>query len=93
MHITTTWHGDNFNIDLSSAEGREPFLQIKGCRIVEGKNGPFISYPSRKLDSGKYWNHVYGSEKFNAAVLEKAQENKPGRASKRQQDDDGQVPF
>jgi hypothetical protein len=63
----------SFNILLHSAPGSEPFLEIKGCKIVEGSSGPFISYPSRKQDNGKYWNHVYGGEKFNAAVLKKAQ--------------------
>ena len=64
----------SFNIMLHSAPGSEPFLEIKGCKIVNGANGEFISYPSRKNENGKYWNHVYGGEKFNAAVLKKAKE-------------------
>lgn len=67
----------SFNISLHSAPGSEPFLVIKGCKIVEGSKGPFISYPSRKQDDGRYWNHVYGGEKFNAAVMKKAQASKP----------------
>lgn len=63
----------SFNISLHSAEGSEPFLVIKGCKIIEGQSGPFISYPSRKQDNGKYWNHVYGGEKFNEAVIKIAQ--------------------
>ena len=36
------------------------FVQIYGCRIYDGKDGkPFISFPSRKGNDGKYWNHVY----------------------------------
>jgi len=81
----------SFNVSLASKPGVEPFLQIKGCRIVDGQKGPFISYPARKDEkSGKYWNHVWGSEKFNAAVLEKAMEGqraKPGR------NDDDSIPF
>jgi hypothetical protein len=72
----------SFNIMLHSAPGAEPFLEIKGCKIVEGKNGPFISYPARKDEkTGKYWNHVYGGEKFNAAVIKKAQEGQAKRPS------------
>ena len=32
---------------------------IYGCRVVEGKNGDFISLPSRKGKDGKYWGIVY----------------------------------
>jgi len=59
----------SFNISLHQVEGAEPFLVIKGCKIIEGQKGPFISYPSRKQDNGQYWNHVYGGEKFNEAVI------------------------
>ena len=34
-------------------------LTIYGCRVVEGKNGDFISLPSRKGKDGKYWGIVY----------------------------------
>ncbi len=70
----------SFNISLHSTPDAEAFLEIKGCRIVDGKNGPFVSYPSRKQDDGKYWNHVYGSEAFNANVLKRAQQGAPAPA-------------
>jgi len=82
MNITIEHHDGqypSFNIMLHSVEGAEPFLTIKGCRIVQGSNGPFISYPSRKMENGKYWNHVYAGEKFNAQVLELAQGGQPER--------------
>lgn len=31
---------------------------IYGCRMVEGKNGEFISFPARKGKDGKYYNHA-----------------------------------
>jgi DNA-binding cell septation regulator SpoVG len=77
VEISIEWHGEQFNLSLATKEGIEPFLSVKGCRIVSGSKGEFISYPSRKMDSGKYWNHVYGSEKFNAVVLSKANESRP----------------
>jgi len=64
----------SFNIYLHGSPGADPFLEIKGCRIVKGSKGPFISYPAKKDANGKYWNHVYGGEKFNEAVLKKAQQ-------------------
>ena len=61
----------SFNVSLSN-EGKEPFIEIKGCKIMNGSNGEFVSWPSRKKDDGTYWNHVYASNDFNAAVLQKA---------------------
>lgn len=34
-------------------------IKVYGCRVAEGKNGDFISFPSRKGTDGKYYNHVY----------------------------------
>lgn len=75
MHISIEHHRDQFNVALSSASGKEPFITIKGCRVVDGSKGRFVSWPARKLDSGKYWNHVYASEGFHAAVLKALDES------------------
>ena len=85
----------SFNVALSSVEGMKPFIEIKGCRIVSGSKGDFVSWPSRKQDDGKYWNHVYASEAFNAAVLDEAMKGKPVPMSKRasSHDDDSIPPF
>lgn len=92
----------SFNIMLHGSPGAEPFLEIKGCRIVSGQKGDFISYPARKDEkTGKYWNHVYGGEKFNAAVLEKAKKAAPQRQepprrappSRNNADMDSDIPF
>lgn len=47
-------------------------IKIYGCRVAEGKNGDFISLPSRKGTDGKYYNHVYipFSEEDQKAILE-----------------------
>jgi len=87
-----------FNVQLAAKEGKEEFLTIKGCRIVDGSKGPFVSWPATKGSNDRYWSHVWASEAFAAAVLEKAQEAMPKPASKRpaqrQRDDDlGDVPF
>ena len=34
-------------------------VTIYGCRVVEGKNGDFISFPQKKGNDGKYWNIAY----------------------------------
>lgn len=67
----------SFNVSLSTREGMEQFIEIKGCKIMNGSNGEFVSWPSRKLDGGKYWNHVYASNAFNEAVLKEAKVEAP----------------
>jgi DNA-binding cell septation regulator SpoVG len=69
----------SFNVSLAN-DGKEPFIEIKGCKIMNGSNGEFVSWPSRKKDDGSYWNHVYASNDFNAAVLKKAKEGQPEQA-------------
>lgn len=94
MHITLEFHGDQFNVNLSSKPDSEAFLSIKGCRIVSGSKGDFVSYPARKTDAGKWWSHVWGSDKFNAAVLEKYHASKPARqAPRRQESADDDIPW
>lgn len=89
----------SFNIGLASKEGAEPFLEIKGCRLVEGSKGQFVSGPATKNQStGKYWQHTYFSEKFSAAVLAKVLETMPKKASGKtsggmSQDDSDDIPF
>ena len=75
MHISIEHHRDQFNVALSSASGKEPFITIKGCRVVDGSKGRFVSWPAKKLESGKWWNHVYASEGFQAAVLKALDES------------------
>lgn len=81
MHITIEHHAGqypSFNVNLHSKPGMDSFLSIKGCRIVSGGNGPFVSYPSRKNEqTGKYWNHVWANEGFNAEILRLAQTSAP----------------
>lgn len=97
MEILITWHGDQFNVELASKEGAEAFISVKGCRIVNGSKGEFVSWPATKnTTSGKWWNHVWASDKFAAVVLSKAQESMPRKSASRParqiHDDDG-PPF
>lgn len=86
MEIIIQWHGDQFNVELASRPGEEAFLSVKGCRIASGSKGPFVSWPATKnQQSGKWWNHVYASERFAAVVLSKAQESQPKQPGRRQE--------
>ena len=34
-------------------------VMIYGCRYMEGKDGDFIAFPSKKGKDGKYYNHAW----------------------------------
>ena len=82
----------SFNVGLASAPGKDAFLVIKGCRIVDGQDGRFVGWPAKKLESGKYWNHAWSSDKFTEAVLQAYDESKP-KAKSKTADNDDDVPF
>ena len=44
-------------------------VKIYGCRVVEGKNGDFIGFPSRKGSDGKYYSHAYAALAPDAVSL------------------------
>ena len=97
MEVQTEWKDGkypSFNLAISSKAGSDPFIIIRGCKIISGQKGEFISYPARKMDDGKYFNHVYGSDAFNKVVLEKAKASKPAERGGSGVDDmDSDIPF
>lgn len=50
-------YGTKFNLAFELENGAE--VTIYNCRIVEGRKGEFIGWPSYEGNDGKYWNHVY----------------------------------
>ena len=93
MFIGIKWFGNQFNVNLSSEEGKPEFLSIKGCRIMNGEKGQFVSYPATKKDNGEWWRHVWASDKFNEAVLEVALESMPAEAAPRGKGKKENIPF
>lgn len=47
-------------------------LVIKGLTLVEGKDGLFLSFPSKKSKDGKYYNSVYSLDKEWGNLLQDA---------------------
>ena len=98
MHISIQ-HDDgtdpSFSIHLHVKESADPFLSIKKCKIVTGKNGDFISYPAQKNEkTNKWYPYLYGGEKFNEHVLKLAQATaKPAARRPAPVDDDSSIPF
>ena len=48
---------DRFSINLDVTDDLR--ISMNGCRVVDGKNGLFISYPAWKDKEGNYHNHCY----------------------------------
>ena len=67
----------NFNVSLHSSDAAPAFLVVKGCKFMNGPTGEFVSWPSRKDNGGKYWNHCYASREFNEHVLKLAKNSAP----------------
>lgn len=46
-------------------------VTIYDCRVVEGKNGDFIAFPSEKGSDGEYYNKVWASlsDEDSAAII------------------------
>ena len=47
-------------------------LVIKGITLVEGTDGLFLSFPSKKGKDGKYYNSVYSLDKEWTKLLQDA---------------------
>lgn len=82
MEIKIEWFQgkyDSFNVSLHSKADSEAFLVIKSCSLMNRKDGSgeFVAFPTKKLDNGKYWNHVFASKSFNDAVLKVALASRP----------------
>lgn len=83
--------------DQKANNGKETFTvnigstSIKNCKVVEGKNGPFISGPAipPKTEGGKWFNVVYFSPEDSHEVLEILR----GAKLPEIQIDDSDVPF
>ena len=52
--------GRNGGISFSlRIEGGPLLVEIYGCRLVNGREGEFVSFPQRKGKDGKWYKHAY----------------------------------
>lgn len=77
VEITTfeirPWNGDGklmAFVDMLIADS----IVVKGLRLVDSVNGPFVSWPSKQEKSGEWYDQVFPINKeardiFNAAVI------------------------
>ena len=53
-----TWSDGGISCDVTLSINKAEIVTIYGIRIVEGKNGKFLSMPSRKGSDGTYYSHA-----------------------------------
>jgi DNA-binding cell septation regulator SpoVG len=58
-----------YTVRLATAEGRQPFLEMKDLKIIDGPKGRFVSFPARKDDKDKYWPYMYASDEFQVELI------------------------
>lgn len=63
VKITCTPYSDNSKTKAFVDLELDNTLVIKGLTLVEGKDGIFLSFPSKKGKDGKYYNSVYSMDK------------------------------
>jgi len=56
--------------DLRTEEG----MVVKGFRIVDGSNGPFVSMPSQKGKDDQYYDTVYAEPQLKDEIMQVAME-------------------
>ena len=56
--VKKTWSDGSVSCDVTLSINKAEIVTIYGIRIVEGKNGKFLSMPSRKGSDGTYYSHA-----------------------------------
>ena len=56
--VKKTWSDGGVSCDVTLSINKAEIVTIYGIRIVEGKNGKFLSMPSRKGSDGTYYSHA-----------------------------------
>lgn len=72
VKITCKTYNGNSKIKAFIDLELDDTLVIKGLTLVEGKDGLFLSFPSKKGKDGKYYNSVYSLDKEWGNLLQHA---------------------
>lgn len=56
--VKKTWSDGGVSCDVTLSINKAEIVTIYGIRVVEGKNGKFLSMPSRKGSDGTYYSHA-----------------------------------
>ena len=56
--VKKAWSDGGVSCDVTLSINKAEIVTIYGIRVVEGKNGKFLSMPSRKGSDGTYYSHA-----------------------------------
>ena len=70
--IEPSTSGKTCNIAIHKKGEEKPFLVVKGFRMANGQNSPFLSGPSTKMDDGKWFNYIFMSKEFGGYITDMA---------------------
>lgn len=69
--VKKTWSDGGVSCDVTLSINKAEIVTIYGIRIVEGKNGKFLSMPARKGSDGNYYSHArIVDDDISNAILE-----------------------
>ena len=69
--VVKTWSDDSETADITISVGKQELFKIWNVRIVEGKKGDFLGYPSRQGNDGNYYKHcMICDEELEQAIID-----------------------
>ena len=69
--VKKTWSDDSVSCDVTLSIAKAELVTIYGIRVIEGKNGKFLSMPARKGSDGNYYSHArIVDDDISNAILE-----------------------
>lgn len=79
VKIEPSTSGKTFGLALT--KGDKVLMVVKGCKLVSGQNGQFVSGPSTKMDDGKWFNYLFMDKQFGDYVSKLAIEAMPAQTA------------
>lgn len=75
--VVTLHHWDtNITCDVSFyCSSMDNFIStIYGCRVIEGKKGQFLAFPSRQGKDGNYYKHAFINQDIAEMIIDEIDE-------------------
>lgn len=100
VKIEPSKSGKTFGVAL--VKGDKVLLAVKGCKMANGQNGPFVSGPSAKMEDGTWFSYLFMDRAFGDYVTKLALEHMPqapqppqrnAQGAMRSNDLESDVPF
>ena len=69
--VKKTWSNDSISCDVTLSIAKAELVTIYGIRVIDGKNGKFLSMPARKGSDSNYYSHArIVDDDISNAILE-----------------------